>query len=210
MQLIDKPQDKRPDPVEKISHPLAVVLTVGAGVLRLLPLPPNFQPAGAVGLFGGARLRTWQALALPLAMMLVSDGFLAILKGPHYVFHPATPFIYASFLVYVLIGRALRNTESPLWIGCASLLGSVQFFLISNFGHWLMTGVPAGSKSVLDLGQYYLTVGGLIECYTQALPFFRTTLVSDLLFTGLFFGLHALLTRLYFTAERVKVQKDRR
>jgi hypothetical protein len=160
-----------------------------------------------VGLFGGARLKTWQAVTLPLAMMLVSDGFLALLKGPHYVFHPAMPFIYASFLVYVLIGRALRNTESPLWIGCASLLGSIQFFLISNFGHWLMTGVPAGSKSVLELGQYYLTVGGLVQCYTQALPFFRTTLLSDLLFTGLFFGLHAMLTRLYFTAERVQVRK---
>jgi hypothetical protein len=196
------------DQPSRITRPLATGLSVLAGVLRLLPLPPNFMPIGALGLFGGARLRSWQAFVIPLAVMVVSDGLLGVLRGREYLFHPATAFIYASFLIYVLIGRALRRTESPWWIAAGSLLGSVQFFLVTNFGHWLMTGVAAGTRSILEPGQYYLTFAGLVECYTQALPFYRTTLLSDLLFTGVFFGLHALLTRTYFGAERVPVRKD--
>src|SRR5262249_24526299 len=115
--------------------------------------------------------------------------------------------VYASLMIYVVIGRYLQRTESPVRIGVASVLGSVQFFVLTNFGHWLMTGVPAGSQVVLAGGQYHLTLGGLMECYIQAIPFFRTTLLSDLVFTAGVFGLHAILTRVYFAAERVAVRK---
>ena len=42
-------------------QPLAIVMTVLAALLRLAPHPPNFSPIGGVALFGGARLRGWQA-----------------------------------------------------------------------------------------------------------------------------------------------------
>ena len=51
-----------------ITRPLASILTASAGVtaglLRLVPHPPNFSSVGALGLFGGARLRAWHAFAL--------------------------------------------------------------------------------------------------------------------------------------------------
>jgi hypothetical protein len=42
-----------------------------------------------------------------------------------------------------------------------------------------------------------------MQCYTLALPFFAPTLVSDLLTTGVLFGLHAVLSRKVYTPERV-------
>src|SRR5438477_10795781 len=115
---------------EKNVRPLAMSLTVLGALLRLAPHPPNFAPVGGMSLYAGARLRGWQAFALPLLLMAVTDPLLG-----GYSF--ATPFIYLSFLVNVWIGRRLQATEGPLRIGAACLLCSAQFFLVTNFGVWL-------------------------------------------------------------------------
>jgi hypothetical protein len=78
----------------------------------------------------------------------------------------------------------LRNTESPLKIGSAAAVGSLQFFLISNFGVWLK--FPQS---------YAHTLGGLGACYTAAIPFYGRTLAADLLYSAALFGLHAWLSR---------------
>ena len=164
-------------------RPLAMSLTVAGAILRLLPHPPNFAPVGGMSLYAGARLRGWQAFALPLLLMAVTDP---ILGG----YSIATPFVYLSFMISVWIGRRLQATESPLRIGAACLACSAQFFLISNFGTWL--------------GPLYAhTWSGLALCYTAAIPFFGRTLAGDLLYTGVLFGLHAWLSRTVRTAERV-------
>jgi hypothetical protein len=41
---------------------------------------------------------------------------------------------------------------------------------------------------------YPKTLQGLVECYSMALPFYRGTLVSDLIFTGVFFGAMHMIT----------------
>jgi hypothetical protein len=58
----------------------------------------------------------------------------------------------------------------------AGLLGSVLFFLCTNFAVWASDGLYAQS------------LAGLVECYTLALPFFRHTLTSDALFVGVLFS----------------------
>jgi hypothetical protein len=71
-------------------------------------------------------------------------------------------------------------------------VGSAQFFLISNLPMWLA-----------PTSLYGHTLGGLIACYVAAIPFFRNTLLSDMLFAAVFFGLHALLSRVAVRSERV-------
>jgi len=164
-------------------RPLALSLTVVGALARLAPHPPNFAPVGGMSLYAGARLRGWQAFALPLLLMAVTDPLLG-----GYSF--ATPFIYLSFLINVWIGRRLQATESPLRIGAACLVCSAQFFLITNFGTWLGSMYPH-------------TLSGLALCYTAAIPFFGRTLAGDLLYSGVLFGLHAWLSRSLRTAEQV-------
>jgi hypothetical protein len=142
---------------------------------------------GAISLFAGARLRGWQAYALPIALMAITDPLLG-----GYSF--ATPFIYASFLINVWIGSRLRSTEQPGWIAAAALFGSAQFFLLSNVGTWLTPN-----------GMYPHTLAGLGTCLAAAIPFFRHTLISDLGYSAVFFSLHALLSRVVVRSERVVV-----
>jgi hypothetical protein len=170
------------------SRPLAAGLTVMGALLRVIPHPMNFAPVGSVSLFGGARLRGWQAYLLPLVLMAVTDP---LVGG----YSSATPWVYASFMINVWLGRRLlQNTESPLRIGGVATLGSVQFFLITNFAVWL-------NSTTL----YPHTLGGLATCYTMAIPFYGQTLVSDLLYTAVFFTAHAWLSRTVVTSERVIV-----
>src|SRR3972149_2083691 len=82
---------------------LALGLTVLGGLARLIPHPANFTPVGALGLFAGARLAGWQAYAVPLALMAVTDPIIGAIYGfPAYSF--VTIAIYASFLINVAIG----------------------------------------------------------------------------------------------------------
>lgn len=184
------------------SHSFGAGLAVLAGVFRLLPHPPNFTPVGALGLFAGARLPLWQAFAWPLAVMAGTDLVLWRLLG----YEPFNPYVYASLLFTVLLGRFLRNTTSPWKIGAASLGASVQFFLVTNFGAWLAHATQPPMFYSADLQ-------GLLACYVAALPFFNTqapplgffgnTLLGDLTFSALLFGAHALLSRRVRVADLV-------
>jgi hypothetical protein len=167
----------------KTMRPLALSLTVAGALLRLAPHSPNFAPVGGMSLYAGARLRGWQAFALPLLLMAVTDPLL----GGYSI---ATPFVYLAFLINVVIGRRLRATENPLRVGAAVLPCSVVFFLLSDFGTWLGHVYPH-------------TLAGLIQCYVAAIPFFGRTLAGDLFYTAVLFGLHAWLSRGLRSSERV-------
>jgi len=166
----------------KTFRPYALSLAILSGLARLLPHPMNFTPVGGASLFAGARLNGWMAYLLPLVVMVVTDP---IVGG----FSFATPFVYAAFLLNVLIGRTLlRRSENPIKIGSAALLCSVQFFVITNFATFL---------------QYFPhTSSGLVACYTLAIPYFGRTMAGDLFFTAITFGLHYLLTRTVAREER--------
>jgi hypothetical protein len=161
------------------------VASVAACLFRLIPYgyrPPNCHPVGALSLYAGGRLPWWVALPLPLAVMALSDYLLYALFGYPWF----NRWAYASFVVYALLGRLLTHTNSPWRIGAVTLLGSVQFFLLTNFGVWLNS---AGHAS----GLYPPTTAGLLDCYLMALPFFGYTLMGDLGFSALLFGAHAWL-----------------
>jgi hypothetical protein len=159
------------------SRPLAIGLTILGILARLVPHAPNFAPVGGVSLFAGGRLSGWKAYLLPLVLMLVTDPLVG-----GYSF--ATPFVYASFMIYVWIGSRLRSTQNPLAIGGAALAGSVQFFLISNFGVWLN---PATT--------YAHNTAGLMTCYMAAIPYYRNTVLADLFYSAALYGAFALLSR---------------
>jgi len=161
--------------MQKNIRPTAIALTVLSALGRLLPHFPNVTPMGASSLFAGSRLNGWLAYLLPVFVMAATDP---LVGG----YSRATPFVYASFLISVWIGRRLRATNSPIRIGGACLLCSTQFFLLTNFAVWM-----GGAM-------YPRTLGGLGTCYVAALPFFGPTVLGDLFFTAAVFGLYAMLT----------------
>jgi hypothetical protein len=83
--------------------------------------------------------------------------------------------------IVVLIGRALSKRRTVLGVGAAAIASSMLFFLVTNFGVWLV--MDYYPKSLLGLG----------ACYVAALPFFQNTVAGDLFYSGLLFGGFALL-----------------
>lgn len=162
-----------------MNKPRLLALTafvLGATALRLVPHPPNFVPIAALALFGGATFSDRRAaLAIPLIAMVLSDVVLG--------FSPVTAFVYASFVLITCLGFALRARGSVPRIAGASVAGAILFYAITNFGVWIAGGL------------YPKTLAGLATCYVAAIPFFWNTLLSDLFYTALLFGVWSLVER---------------
>jgi hypothetical protein len=158
-------------PVRLIVLTLLVLL---AALSRLIPHPLNFTPIGAMAIFGGACLADRRlALLLTLSAMFLSDLFIGL--------HIMTPVVYGSFALNVLLGRWLRSRRTVLSTAAITLLGSIQFFVVTNFAYWLVYYPP--------------TAEGFASCYVAALPFFQNTLLGDAVFATALFGTLAVAER---------------
>jgi hypothetical protein len=110
---------------------LVLTMIVLAAVLRIVPHPRNFAPIGAMALFSGAMIRDKRlALFFPLLTLIVGDLFIG--------FHILIPLVYASILVNVALGFLLRDRKPLGRIAGVTLVGAIQFFLVTNFGVWLL------------------------------------------------------------------------
>jgi len=157
---------------------LALAIIALAAALRIAPHPWNFTPVGAMALFSGAIIRNRRlAFLFPILALFVGDIFVG--------FHKLMPVVYASFLVSVAIGFLLRDRRTVGRIGLATLLGAIQFFLVTNFAVWAF-GLS-----------YPRSSAGLLACYIAGIPFFWNTLAGDAVYAALFFGGFALAERLF-------------
>lgn len=157
---------------------LAVVMIALAAALRIAPHPWNFTPVGAMALFSGAILKDRRlAFIVPLVTLFVGDTFIG--------FHKLMPIVYASFLVSVAIGFWLRNRRTVALISAATLIGAIQFLLVTNFAVWTF-GLS-----------YSRDTAGLVACYAAGIPFFWNTLAGDAAYAALFFGTFALAEHLF-------------
>lgn len=147
--------------------------------LKFIPLEANFAMFGALSLFCGAYLRGWAVWVLPIAGMAVSDilGQWLRISGVHLYDFRSMLFNYAGFAAMIGIGHCMRRRDSLDVAAPTVLAGSLAFFLISNFGCWLDPQIKCETS-----------LAGLIQCYTQAIPFYRATLISDVVFALAMFG----------------------
>ncbi len=149
-------------------------------ISRLLPHPYNFTPIGAMALFGGTFLKDKKiAFGLPLAALLISDLLLQLIK-PGSAFYEGWFWVYLSFILITPLGFLLGNKLKVQNVIAASLMGSILFFVLTNFGVWT-TGL-----------MYPLNGAGLMCCYVSAVPFFGGTIMGDLFFNALLFGVFAI------------------
>lgn len=171
---------------------LLIVLVLVAACARLVPHVYNVAPVTAVTLFAAAYLpsRRWSVL-LPFAAMFFSDLVLYATKDVAYRDQALTNmlFVYSAFAGIALLGQWLRRNVSFSRVVGTTLLGSGLFFLVTNFGAWLMLSQPLSTG---EPAMYSRTLSGLIDCYVAGVPFFRGTFVGDLVYTTILFGGFAL------------------
>ncbi|MAV14091.1 MAG: hypothetical protein CMC28_04120 [Flavobacteriaceae bacterium] len=138
---------------------LIIGLIVFAILTRLIPHPPNFAPVTAIALFSAINFNNnLLKFFIPLISLIIFDLMIG--------FSLINIFVYLSFIVIVLVGNHFKKIKLK-----SILISSVVFFIISNFGVWII-GYPK-------------TVNGIIMCYTAAIPFFINTILGDLFYSFL-------------------------
>jgi hypothetical protein len=166
---------------------LAALMILAAAFSRLIPHPLNFAPITAIALAGGVYLDKRFSLVVPIAALLISDSILG--------FYPVLFFVYGTVAAIGVIGLWLRSHKKPLPVFGATLVSSILFFLVTNFGVWAV-----GPE------MYPKTWAGLLECYAAGLPFFRNTVAGDLFYVAVLFGMFELLGYLVHRSARAQGQ----
>jgi hypothetical protein len=158
------------------------LLILLAAFSRLIPHPSNFAPIGAMALFGTAYFtQRYLAFFIPIVSMWLSDLVLNnVVYGRYFdrfVWgYDGFYWTYGAFILICLVGFVLLKKVKPQRLIVASLSASVLFFLISNFGVWASDTM------------YPKSLSGLITCYAAGIPFFKNTLLGDLVFCSVMFG----------------------
>lgn len=172
----------------KTSHlVLVLIASAVAFSVRLVPMPMyNFSALSALAILCGTVMRpAWHAVLIPVAVRLLTDGVIHLSTG--YGFYDSMSFDYVAYAVIAGIAYLVQPKQIPQAVGI-SLLATMLFFAVSNFGVWCMP----------HAGQYLYprTLEGLINCYRNGLPFLKGTFVSDMVFTLAFVtGMHLVLLR---------------
>ena len=95
--------------------------------------------------------------------MIIADLFIG--------FHTNMIFVYSSLVMIVLIFSMIKKNITFKNLLIYGFSGSMLFYLISNFGVWLLTGM------------YSKNFSGLVECYILAIPFLANTIISTIFFS---------------------------
>ena len=133
---------------------LLAVFVIFAAFLRVIPHPLNFTPVTSLALFSGVMFsRKWMSVGIPLVAMILSDMVLG--------FYSISLWVYIAFISITIFGWFINKMNIN-----SILLSSIIFFIVSNFGVWVL-GYPH-------------TIEGILLCYIMAIPFFGYSIIGDL------------------------------
>lgn len=153
-----------------------------AALSRLVPHPYNFAPIGAMSIFGAAYFTNKKfSFLIPILAMFISDLLVNnILYANYYegfvLISPDFWWVYGAVALIVLAGIFILKKVNWKTVLGGSLSASVIFFLVTNFGVWLSSPT------------YPQTLSGLFTSYAMGIPFFHYTVLGDLFYSGLMFG----------------------
>lgn len=164
---------------------LPVILILAAALSRLLPHPYNFSPVAGMALLGGAVVKDKKlAFILPLGALFLSDLCFSLFTTVPGFYGPSQIMNYAAFGLIVLLGMVIVKKINVKNVVLASLSASALFFILSNFGVWLVAG---------GIPPYTADGAGLLNTYILGIPFFGNTLIGDLCYSGVLFGAYSIV-----------------
>jgi len=135
-----------------------------------MPHAPNFAPVAAIAIAASLCLSKKWAVILPVAAMLLSDLLIGFYEWR------LMAVVYLSFGLIGIFSWWLKKEGKIINVIATSLAASVFFFLTTNVAVWALSN------------WYAKTWVGLLFCLEMGLPFFRNTLVSDLVYTAVLCG----------------------
>lgn len=166
---------------------------------RFLPHPPNVTAVAAVSLLAGALLNSRIfAVLLPLGLYYVSDFFINNTVSRSFfpeqeglvLWSGYMTWVYIGFGVTALIGYIMLKKRNNKRLAGATVFATLAFWLLSNFG------------ILIQAGGYPETIAGAMLCYGEAIPFLINSLIGNLVFSFLIFGIYDLVNARYFQGQR--------
>jgi len=154
---------------------------------RLLKHPFNFTPIAAMALFSGCYLKKYIWIFLPILALLISDFFIGFYDIK------LMSFVYLSFILTFLLGHFYSKHKKWYNLIFISLSSSIIFFLLTNFSVWMFSS------------WYPQTYNGLKDCFIMAIPFFKNTIVGDLIYSLVFFGVFEFAIASIFKEQKLAV-----
>ena len=125
---------------------------------RFIPHPPNFTSLIALSFYVPAFFGL-RYIWVVFVSFFITDFFLGL--------HSTLLFTWGSVIIIGYISKYLNQTLKYRLFG--ALFGSLLFFIITNFGVWY-------------LGMYQYNFEGLLTSYTMAIPFYKNTIISTLIY----------------------------
>ena len=155
--------------------------------------PPSFSAAYAVAFCAGVFFRRGAAWWLPLGTLLLTDVALNL-----YYWTRGWPvwdwsvlryqlLNYAGYVVLIFLGRRFKPRSSFVSLLGGGILGALLFYLITNTASWLFNPFQNPEFTKNFWGWLTALITGT-KGWPQTWEFFRNTLLSGGLFTGLFVG----------------------
>ena len=142
----------------------------------------NFVPLAAIALCGAAYFPKRYRFSVPLLTLFISDVIINLRYGAP-LLDPQILVRYAALALVGCLGFLFQSRASLKTLLPASIVASTMFYVITNTFSWLSD--PGYAKNIAGLIQS-LTVGLPQYSATPTWMFFRNSLLSDLIFTGLF------------------------
>jgi hypothetical protein len=151
---------------------LLILLGVGGRIFFVNYIGiPNFEVVSSFALLSGFFLGGIFSFLAPLLIIFLSDLFIGNTS--------VMLFTWSAFGIIGLMGLAIKKgsfgkiiLQAPIF----AILASCFFFIYTNFGWWVLSGM------------YPHTLSGLISCYANGLLFFRNNLLGNFILAPLVFG----------------------
>ena len=157
-------------------------------------MPPNFSAAYAIAFCAGVFFPKRMAWWIPIVTLLATD----LALNCYYQFSLGYPCFTVPVLVYMLgnyvgyagliwLGKKFTPKTSFLWLLSGGMLGAVLFYIVTNTMSWLLNPFhnPEYTKNLT--GWLWAMSKGTFG-WPETWTFFRNTMLSGGLFTGLFVG----------------------
>ena len=141
---------------------------------------PNFEMVTALSLISGSFLGGIYASVIPLLIIFLSD----IYFGNTIIYL----FTWSAFALVGIFGILFKRNSKHYYLKITGggIISVLFFYLWTNFGWWLISGM------------YPLNSQGLLVCYAAAIPFLKNQLMSVLIFAPAFALLFTIISEKFF------------
>jgi hypothetical protein len=173
---------------------IAALLVIIAALSRVILFPYNFSPIIGMAIFAGAVIKDKRlAFALPVLAMFLSDVIFE-LSGIADGFWGWGQLVGYGILALITIIAFSMKKINLLSVAGYSIGSSLLFFFLSNSAYFVFDN-PIYHTYTQDFTGYIATLAG-------GIPFLKTGIIADLVYSTVLFGTYFLVQR-YVISKKV-------